>query len=348
MKRRANGQSLDDADAQAVRRVSRAVGLQITLTASVLVVAVLVAAFVFVVQHISPINFFARSLPSDTTVDVGVIDLLSGGFLIGFIAILVAGTMSWFVTRRAVRPLADALRLQRAFVADASHELRTPLSVLDARLQLVQRELAPDHPLTTSVGELRRDTRTLIDIVNGLLASAEVLGPQAGGVSLDIAPVAVNPIVRHAANSLRLIAEKRSVQVTIDAGVAGGAMTNDPKTQGSETLFTRMPEASLNRCVTALLENALEYSPADSTIQVGLSRLKSMARLTVRDEGSGIQGIDPARIFDRFARSAAAGRQSFGIGLSLVRDTAERFGGQVSVVSTSSAGTEFELLIPLA
>jgi signal transduction histidine kinase len=74
----------------------------------------------------------------------------------------------------------------------------------------------------------------------------------------------------------------------------------------------------------------------------------------VRDHGPGITGIEPSRIFDRFARSGDAvggggtTRTGFGIGLSLVRDTVERFGGSASVIETSRSGTVIELRLPAA
>ncbi len=242
--------------------------------------------------------------------------------------------MSWFATRRAVRPLGDALRIQRAFVADASHELRTPLAVLDARLQQLQRGLTPDDPAAPTVAELRRDSHTLIEIVNDLLASAEV-----GGDTSSRQPVTVNPIIALAVDSMRIIAGEKSVTVAVNE---------------ARPLATLMPAASVHRCMVALLDNALDFAPPGSTIHVSLSDSRSRVRISVRDEGPGISGIDPARIFDRFARSSAAvdgggsSRTGFGIGLSLVRGAVERVGGTASVADTSPWGTEIELLIPQA
>jgi two-component system OmpR family sensor kinase len=320
---------LDDADARAVRRASRAVGLQITIASSVLVLAVLAAAFAFVFSHIPAPKLFDLHHSHETTIDVGGLDILVAGIGIGVIAIILAGTMSWFATRRAVRPLGDALRIQRAFVADASHELRTPLAVLDARLQLLERGLQADDPSAPIVQELRRDTRTLTEIVNDLLAAAEV-----GEIRNAASPVVVNPVIALAVESMRIIAGERSVTIAYADG---------------PPLATLLPAASVHRCVVALLDNALDFAPAGSTVHVGLSSARGMVRIAVRDEGAGIRGIAPERIFDRFARAEEqpdAPREGFGIGLALVRDTVERAGGSATVAQTSASGTEIALLVP--
>ncbi|MDQ1598088.1 MAG: two-component system, OmpR family, sensor kinase [Microbacteriaceae bacterium] len=334
MTRREGHPDIDDADARAIRRASREVGLRITITSSVLVLAVLIAAFVFVFVHIPPGRLFDLHRAHETTIDVGGIDILVGGLSIGLIAVILAGTMSWFATRRAVRPLGDVLRLQRAFVSDASHELRTPLAVLDARLQLLQRGLKSGDPAAPIVTDLRRDTTTLIEIVNDLLALAESGGQVKSGIPVDL-----NPAVMQAVESMRIVATDRSVTIA---------------TTATGEFATLVPAAGIHRCMLALLDNALGFSPKGSTVHVRLTESRGMVRISVRDEGPGITGIDPSRIFDRFARSGAATsdggsiRPGFGIGLALVRDTVERFGGTVAVTASSGAGTEIELRIPSA
>ena len=323
---------LVDPDTHAVRQASRTVGLQLAVASSVLVIAVLVVAFAFVFRHIPASQLFDFAHPRETTVDVGGIDIIVGGIVIGGAAILLAGGLSILVTRRAVRPLGDALRLQRAFVSDASHELRTPLAVLDARLQLLQRGLTSDDPSGPIVAELRRDAKALVEIVNDLLSSAEI------GTKKAAEPVVLNPIVMLAANSMQVIAVEKNVTIVVE---------------DAAPMSTRIPPASVNRCMVALLHNALDFAPEGSTIVVALVEKKGSVHLRVRDQGPGIQGIDVNRIFDRFARSDSAvsgngtTRTGFGIGLSLVRDAVERVGGRAAVSHTSAEGTEIELVIPL-
>ncbi|MCU1585660.1 MAG: ATP-binding region ATPase domain protein [Microbacteriaceae bacterium] len=334
MTRRDGHPDIDDADARAIRRASREVGLRITITSSVLVLAVLISAFVFVFAHIPPGRLFDLQRAHETTIDVGGIDILVGGLSIGLIAVILAGTMSWFATRRAVRPLGDVLRLQRAFVSDASHELRTPLAVLDARLQLLQRGLKSEDPAAPIVTDLRRDTTTLIEIVNDLLALAE-----SGGQVKSSVPVDLNPPVMQAVESMQIVAADRSVTIA---------------TTSAGEFATLVPAAGIHRCMLALLDNALGFAPMGSTVHVRLTESRGMVRISIRDEGPGITGIDPSRIFDRFARSGAtiseggSTRTGFGIGLALVRDTVERFGGTVVVAASSEAGTEIEIRIPSA
>ena len=109
--------------------------------------------------------------------------------LAGLVGILLAAATGLLVGRRAVRPLGEAMDLQRRFVADASHELRTPLAVLDARIQVVQRSLPPGHELADDMAGIRRDAQSLIDVVGDLLLAAGTEEPQNKSEAADVAAV---------------------------------------------------------------------------------------------------------------------------------------------------------------
>ncbi len=314
-----------DPDAAALRRASRNVGLQIALASTVLVVVVVVIAFAFVFAHLSP----GRVLDPghhESTIDVGGLDILVAAIGIGLLAIALAGLLSWFATRRAIRPLGEALRLQRDFVANASHELRTPLAVLDARLQYLQRGLNGSDPAAKTVAELRRDTNTLVQIVNDLLVTAEE-----GGSRIPSAPVEINPVLELAADSLRILAAEKDVSIDLEAPAPVSVFAS---------------AAAIHRCVVALLDNALRFSPSGASITVTLRTERSMAEIRVADHGPGIAGLEPDRVFERFARGENGGATGFGIGLSLVKDTVERSGGTASVETTGPDGTVMLLRFP--
>ena len=315
-----------DPDAAAIRRASRTVGLQITVASTVLVLLVVIAAFAFVFSHLKPSRIFEEG-HHESTIDVGGLDILVGAIAIGAVAILLAGLLSWFATRRAIRPLADALRLQRTFVANASHELRTPLAVLDARLQYLQRGMPVNDPASTTVEELRRDAGILVQIVNDLLVTAEERGARMSeGDAVD-----VEPILQLAVDSFGLLASESSVTVELDA----------------VPVTTLVPAASIHRCIVALLDNALRFSPRESSIRVSLASDRGFAEIRVADRGPGITGIEPSHIFERFARGdGPGGSAGFGIGLALLADTVTRYGGTAAVESTGPDGTTMLVRLP--
>lgn len=319
-----------DVDSTAVRRASRVVGLQITIASGALVIAAIGVAFFFVLDQLRPSELAEKPRPGEHKIYIDTTEALVAFIVVGVLAVAVAGVASLIITRRAVAPLGRALHMQKAFVQDASHELRTPLAVLDARLQILQRRLPPDDPSSPVVEELRADTRALIDIVNDLLLAAD---PQ----NAPRKPIPVVLAVDRAVDAMRVLAQPRGIRVAFDAD-------GEPS--------VAVPMASLQRCVTALVDNALTYAPDASTITVTVRTQGRRMLLSVADEGPGIQGIDPQRIFDRFARAPrpAGGdvRPSFGIGLALVREIAGRYGGGVDVAQTGNAGTVLELSLPLA
>ncbi|WP_062464108.1 sensor histidine kinase [Demequina soli] len=320
-----------DADALLVRRTAIRVGVWIAVAAAVLVVLVLIAAVLFVFKQI-PVTDLLDPTRHSAAIDVGGVDVIEGVIALGAIAIVLAGTFALVATHRAVEPLVDALARQRRFVADASHELRTPLAILDTRLQVLERAMDGDDPNRGVVEDLRGDSRRLIGVVNDLLASID---PAAGTLA---APERVAPVIAGAVDSMRILAEARGVGVRADAV--------------PEDLEAAIPADSLHRALVALIDNAVKHSPAGADVEVRAGAARGGVWIAVADHGGGIRGIDPARVFDRFARSSDAvdgggsAPTGFGIGLSLVQDALGRFGGSVEVTETSERGTTFTMRLP--
>ncbi|MDL9978315.1 sensor histidine kinase [Microbacterium sp. ASV49] len=312
-------------------RASRAVGVQIAIASGALVIAALGIVFIYVLDQLRPSEANEIPPPSEHRIYIDPTQATVAFAIIAVLAIAIAGVLSMIVTRRAVRPLGRALQLQRDFVADASHELRTPLAVLDARLQVLQRALPAGDPSAATVTELRADTKTLIDVVNDLLLAADPERDTSGTASPMFDPVA------RAVESLQVLARDASVELIL--------------TEETESATT-VPPATLQRCATALIDNALSHSPAGGRVGVTIGRDGAAAVLTVSDQGPGITGIDPRRIFDRFARAAPDAPRlagaGFGIGLALVREIAARHGGSVAVLSTGPSGTAIQMRVPSA
>ena len=124
----------------------------------------------------------------------------------------VAGTL---LARRAVRPLSDALTLQRAFIADASHELRTPLTLLATRAQMLRRTLVSRRADPVVLGDadgVVSDVARMTDLVDELLTVADP-GSDWQRRSVDLVPLCADLL-----DSVQDHARTRRVAVVLDHG----------------------------------------------------------------------------------------------------------------------------------
>lgn len=240
-------------------------------------------------------------------------------------------------TRRSVRPLAQALALQRRFVADASHELRSPLTVLHTRAQLLASRLhAGDvNAATRDADALVGDTRALGGIVNDLLASATMTASPTPGERVDIGRLG------HAVcASMEAYAASCGVRLFCTTGAV------------DESLAVSGSQAALRRALTALADNALGHQKPGGTVQIDVRREGEQIVVAVIDDGAGIDQATMATLFNRFSRGTAhtnlGGRQSYGIGLSLVREIVQAHGGQIVVSSAPGQGATFTFALPAA
>ncbi|GAB3602696.1 sensor histidine kinase [Microbacterium aureliae] len=260
-------------------------------------------------------------------------DVVPVAIALGVLGVLALGVIAWFAAARAARPLAEALAVQRAFVADASHELRTPLTTLTSRIQLAEHRAERGGDVAGALADLRRDAAAMDGVLTDLLLSAE--SAASGGADRDAAA--------------DVAASASATVAVVGPGAAERGVTL--RVESPEGLVAAAEPAALTRALIALADNAVRYSPAGGTVLVTARSAPGRVEVRVCDEGPGITGIPMDRLFDRFARAdggtEGGGRRGFGLGLALVRDIATRSGGSVEVERTSSAGTVFLLTLPL-
>ncbi|WP_244301003.1 sensor histidine kinase [Leucobacter insecticola] len=166
-------------DRKRVNTSARIIGLWVGISSAVVIAAGVGALVAIILSH-SRGDSDSHDDHDDHRFDrvvVDVDDVVSWILVFGIVAVVSLSLIAWATARRAVRPLAEALSAQRAFVADASHELRTPLTALDSRVQILERRLARGEPISDVVSELRRDSDGMAEILADLLLEAQ-LGAQ--------------------------------------------------------------------------------------------------------------------------------------------------------------------------
>ena len=320
-----------DPDAEVSRRATRAIALEIAAMSAAMVIsgAVLLLAVLW-----ADAKRHGRRDPVTGALlvhlDFSDATGLTAVGTIGVVALAGIGTL--VLARRAIRPLEESMRRQRTFVSDASHELRTPLAVASARSQQLVIMARGDAKVARVAEELHEDIKVMTDIVNDMLASVTGAGPGAAAT--------LGPLLDQVVADMSLVASARGIRLE----VTGGTGVSAPRP-------VALPEGELRRVLTSVIDNAIGYSPSDGVIGVNVRDTPGVVEVRVSDHGPGITGIEPARIFERFAHGAQpttgdTTRTSHGIGLALVHDVLASRGGSIAIEHTGPDGTTFLLRLP--
>jgi signal transduction histidine kinase len=214
---------------------------------------------------------------------------------------------------RALERLDAGFDEQRRFTANAAHELRTPLALLRARLD----GMADVEAANAIRPDLERMTRLIEQLlaVSRLdshmpMARAEVdLVEVAGDIVARLAPLAVAED-----KQLSLAAPDHPVRIVGNAETLGAAVRN-------------------------LVENALRFTPAGSSVEVGIT---DGPAIEVHDAGPGIPAEDRAHLFERFWRGRDR-QGGAGLGLAIVAEVAAQHGGRISVDKSPMGGAMFRI-----
>ncbi|MFF0469107.1 sensor histidine kinase [Micromonospora zamorensis] len=233
-------------------------------------------------------------------------------------------------------------RVRRDFVANVSHELKTPIGALQLLAEALLDATEPADAAAPDLSEdlvaarrfaerIQHESTRLGRLVQELLELTRLQGAEP---QPPPEPVALDWVIAEVVDRTRTTASARGVEVTVD---------------GQRGLTAYGSDSQLATAVANLVENAINYSGADTAVRVTLRGDDEHVEIAVADQGIGIAPTDVDRIFERFyradqARSRATG--GTGLGLAIVKHIASNHGGRVEVSSTLGGGSTFTLRLP--
>ena len=246
-------------------------------------------------------------------------------------------------TQKELRTLAQAInsmldrinaayRSQMRFVSDASHELRTPIAVIQGYANLLDR-WGKDDPATRqeAIDAIRQEADSMKELVEQLLFLAR---GDNDSMKVSFEPFDLTEVAGEVLRETQMIDQSHvfsaqwvlPVPVWADLGL-------------------------IKQALRVLVDNAIKYTPQGGRITIRAEGADGLARLSVEDEGQGIDGDSLPHIFDRFYRtdeSRARQTGGTGLGLSIAKWIADRHGGWFEVISWPEVGTRITLVLPLA
>jgi signal transduction histidine kinase len=235
--------------------------------------------------------------------------------------------------RQAEARLRESNQRKDEFIAMLSHELRNPLAPIRNALEVIRRVAQPDPKLAwaTEVGD--RQVAHLTRLVEELLDVARI---NQGKIALQPEALDLLRVLAHSVETARPMIDARGHRLQ--------------QQLPSQTVWVRGDFARLSQVVSNLLNNAAKYTPEGGSIVLSLAVEEGQARISVRDNGIGIEPELLPNVFELFEqgkRSLDRSQGGLGIGLTLVQRLVEMHNGRVEARSGGvGQGSEFIVTLP--
>ncbi|MFR3793157.1 MAG: sensor histidine kinase [Blautia massiliensis (ex Durand et al. 2017)] len=245
-------------------------------------------------------------------------------------AAVLALACRWMVGR-ALRPTAQALQKQREFIAAAGHELRSPLTVLKAGLQA-----ARDPATAADAPRFLRSAESEVDRLSRLTDDLLILaGGDAGVLRTALGTLPTDTFLIELYERFAPVARAQGHTLTLD--LPDGALPTLHADAGR-----------LEQLFAVLLNNAFEYAPAGTPVELKAACGAGGLRIDVIDHGPGVPDADKQRVFERFTRGdpSRTGKTHFGLGLAVAAEIAALHGADLTVRDTPGGGATFTVRWP--
>jgi two-component system sensor histidine kinase CiaH len=241
------------------------------------------------------------------------------------------GAASYWLARRTLQPIEEALESQSRFASDASHELRTPLTAIQTENEVALRNKNISKAQTLSL------IKSNLEEVGKLKALSEGLLTLASGSNLEnLTPVRIRVVIAAAlARNEKSLTAKRMKVVN---------------NSGTHKIMGDL--VSLTELFSIFIDNAVKYSSPGSTIRIDSTIQRQFIAVKIHDNGKGISKSDLPFIFDRFYRADSSRTKDqnggYGLGLAIAKRIVRSHNGYIEVKSTVDAGTVFTAFMPAA
>jgi two-component system, OmpR family, sensor histidine kinase VicK len=244
------------------------------------------------------------------------------------------------IVMRDVTREQEAERMKSEFLSNVSHELRTPLTPIKGYTEILRRKKFPRAKTETFLDGIAQSTKRLERIVEILVDFAAL---EAGRLKPHSEPIDVRAFLATVADGWKGRTSSHRFVRKVPAGL--------PAVLGDERL--------LHKCFDELIDNAIKFSPEGGTIEIGAQTVPASGRrrgpgavrISVRDEGIGIEASQIGGLFQDFRQLDGSETRTFGglgLGLSYARRLAVAHEGDITVESEAGRGSTFTLVLPAA
>lgn len=222
------------------------------------------------------------------------------------------------------------------FISIASHQLRTPVSGINWLIEaLVSGSKNFPAKQKKYIMDLSTMSNRLVMLIEDLLNYSRIEFKTQ--VMSEVEKISIDGFIRDFIKELKPYAESKKHKIVYDKRIT------DP-------FIIEINKKSLFNVLQNLIFNAIEYSPENTAVGVGLSKNDGFVKISISNNGPAIIERDKPHIFERFYRSAMAKKikpSGTGLGLYIVKSIVEGIGGEVGFESEGGKATVFWFTIPI-
>jgi signal transduction histidine kinase len=266
------------------------------------------------------------------SLDAAVAAARGRNLILSLILVGLLGGTAWALVQFTGRSrrLAD---MQFRFAAGVSHDLRTPLTAIrGAAFNLLEGVVKEPAAVARYLRLILRNAEDLTAMIENVLAFSASLHPKSGG---RMEAIAVGDVLQHAITAMMPEMEQAACRIEVNIATELPVVVGDP--------------VAVELAFRNLIGNAVRHGVGGKWIGVSALPCGEGVEVRVCDHGPGIPEGEQERIFEPFYRSEQTRAQRMpgtGLGLSLVRNTIERYKGTVEVINSSGGGAQFTVRLP--
>jgi signal transduction histidine kinase len=246
-----------------------------------------------------------------------------------WLTVMAAATYQHFVVRRALRTSETERHRYQQAIHFVTHEMRTPLTAIQGSSELMGRYNLSEEKRKQMTDMINQESKRLARMIQTFL---DVERLSDGQMELKREPFQMSDIVAACVGRALPLAERKNIRIQ--------TLALDGSLEGDREL--------MEYAIYNLLTNAVKYSPPDTLITVACRLESSRLRLSVQDQGIGMDAKELRQIFQKFyrtKRAEASGEAGTGIGLSIVEQIVHHHGGKMEVSSQPGQGSCFTVIL---
>lgn len=233
--------------------------------------------------------------------------------------------------------LLDHEKSKNNYFVNLSHELRTPLNIIVSVQALMsdlnrKNEYIPKDKMNYYLNSLKTNSNRLLNLINNIINTSKI---ESGDYKINITENDIVYVVEEVVLSTRELSDNKGIELIIDPYI--------------EEKVIQCDKIEIEKAILNLMSNAIKFTPKGGKIEVTIEDLDDAVKISVKDNGIGIDPKHQESIFNRFDQAYENSIEEFGgsgLGLTVTRQLIELHGGEIWVESQLGNGSEFIIILP--